>query len=68
DQRRLPLGRPSFDVLVHRHAHRYLLPCSMSRFSMGQYTSGEGKTLAVSQFVQQSRVMPAGKGAVMPRA
>ena len=37
DQRRLPLRRPPFDAVVHRHTSRYFPLYSMSRFSMGHY-------------------------------
>ena len=37
-QRRLTLGRPAFDDVVHLHTHRYRLLCSMSRSSLARYT------------------------------
>ncbi len=33
-----PLRRPLLDAVVHRHAHRYVLPCRMSRFSPAGYS------------------------------
>lgn len=41
DQRCLPFRRSPFDAVVHRHTHCYVLPCSMSRFSLGRYTCTE---------------------------
>ncbi|WP_237402775.1 hypothetical protein, partial [Rhodovulum sulfidophilum] len=39
DERRFTLRRPPLDAVVHRLTHGYVLPCSMSRFSVGRYTS-----------------------------
>ncbi|MER5173450.1 DEAD/DEAH box helicase family protein, partial [Thioclava kandeliae] len=35
----LTLRRPTFDAVFHRLTHGYVLPCSMSRISLGQYTA-----------------------------
>jgi hypothetical protein len=40
---RQPVGSAQADatdqhMVVHRHTHRYLLLCSMSRYSLGRYT------------------------------
>jgi hypothetical protein len=39
NQRRLPLHCSSFDALVHRHTDCYFPLYSMSRFSVGHYSS-----------------------------
>ncbi|WP_264580109.1 CVNH domain-containing protein, partial [Rhodovulum sulfidophilum] len=35
------LRRPPLDAVVHRLTHGYVLPCSMSRFSVGRYSGAE---------------------------
>lgn len=40
DHHRLALDRPPPEAVFHRHTHRYLFPCSMSRFFTGPIRDG----------------------------
>ena len=79
NQRRLALRRPPFDRVVHRHTHRYVSPCCMSRFSLGRYTGTESAAWSAesgceeahaSAFRQTARVsaVEPGRGRAATRA